>query len=58
MSARPGARLLARATSDAGGGGSGGGGGGGQDSDLIYVEVLRRVRQEQEQLGQLIDHPF
>jgi len=56
MSPRPGSRILARATSDSGGGG--GGGGGGQDSDLIYTEVMRRVRQEQEQLGQLISHPF
>jgi hypothetical protein len=30
----------------------------GGDADAIYDEVLRRVRQEQEQLGQLIDHPF
>ncbi len=59
-------RLLARAPAtgaDQGGGGGGGGsggggGGGGQDSDLIYTEVMRRVRHEQEQLGQLIDHPF
>ena len=59
-------RLLARAPATGadqrggggGGGSGGGGGGGGQDSDLIYTEVMRRVRQEQEQLGQLIDHPF
>lgn len=54
--------LLARATGDSDGGGSSGGGGGGggdgHDSDLIYTEVMRRVREEQEQLGQLIDHPF
>jgi hypothetical protein len=53
--------LLARAIGDSGGGGGasgGGGGGGGGDSDLIYTEVMRRVREEQEQLGQLIDHPF
>jgi hypothetical protein len=63
---RPGHRLLARASGDSGGGASGGGasGGGasggsaGGDSDLIYTEVMRRVREEQEQLGQLIDHPF
>jgi hypothetical protein len=41
-----------------GGGGSGGDGGGGHDADLIYTELLGRVRQEQEQLGHLIDHPF
>jgi hypothetical protein len=34
------------------------GGDAGGDSDSLYDEVLRRVRQEQEQLGQLIDHPF
>jgi hypothetical protein len=32
--------------------------GGGSDSDSVYSEVLRRVREEQEQLGQLIPHPF
>ena len=44
----------------AGGGGSSGGdgGGGGHNSDLIDTEMLRRVREEQEQLGQLINHPF
>jgi hypothetical protein len=36
----------------------GGGGGGGGDSDAIYDEILRRLRQEQEQLGQVIPHPF
>jgi hypothetical protein len=41
-----------------GAGGGGGGGGGGHSSDLIYSEMLRRVREEQEQLGQLINHPF
>jgi hypothetical protein len=43
---------LARAAS------GGGGGGGGGDTDAIYDEVLRRLRQEQEQLGQIIPHPF
>jgi hypothetical protein len=28
------------------------------DSDAIYTEVLHRVRAEQEQLGQIILHPF
>ena len=62
---RAGATVLARAPdsgSSGGAGASGGGAGssgeGGHDSDLIYSEVLARVRQEQEQLGQLIDHPF
>ena len=32
--------------------------GAGDDTDAIYDEVLRRLRQEQEQLGQLIRHPF
>jgi hypothetical protein len=32
--------------------------GGGADSDAVYEEVMRRLRQEQEQLGQLIPHPF
>jgi hypothetical protein len=49
--------MLARETTGSSGAG-GGGGGGGQDSDLIYAEVMRRVRAEQEQLGQLITHPF
>jgi outer membrane receptor protein involved in Fe transport len=39
-------------------GGGGGGGGGGSDSDAAYHELLRRVRDEREQLGQLIPHPF
>jgi hypothetical protein len=53
------ASLLARepAAGTAGSGGVGSGGGGGA-SDAAYDDVLRRVRQEQEQLGQLIDHPF
>jgi hypothetical protein len=38
--------------------GHSGGTGHGGDADAIYDEVLRRVRQEQEQLGQLITHPF
>jgi hypothetical protein len=38
--------------------GTGGAGGGGGDSDLVYADVMRRVREEQEQLGQLINHPF
>jgi hypothetical protein len=46
-------RTLARAPSDGGSGGSGGG-----DADAIYDEVLRRLRQEQEQLGNIIPHPF
>ena len=37
--------------------GGGGGGGGGHNSDQNYAELLRRVREEQEQLGQLINHP-
>ena len=44
-----------------GGGGSGGGGGGGDsggDSDGAYRDVLQHIREEQEQLGQLIQHPF
>jgi hypothetical protein len=61
------ARTLARALPESAGassgasggsGGGGGGGGGGHSSDLIYTEMLRRVREEQEQLGQLINHPF
>lgn len=32
--------------------------GAGDDTDAIYDEILRRLRQEQEQLGQLIRHPF
>jgi hypothetical protein len=52
-----GTRTLARAA-DTGGGGGGGFGGGGSDSGALYDEVLSRVREEQEQLGQLIPHPF
>jgi hypothetical protein len=40
-------------TAPAGGAGIGGG-----DADAVYDEVLRRVREEQEQLGQIIQHPF
>ena len=36
----------------------GSGAGAGDDTDAIYDEILRRLRQEQEQLGQLIRHPF
>jgi hypothetical protein len=39
-------------------GASGGGGGEGGDTDGVYRDVLMRVREEQEQLGQLIWHPF
>jgi hypothetical protein len=49
------ARAAERAGTEGAGAGSGGAGG---DSDAIYDEVLRRLRQEQEQLGQLINHPF
>src|SRR5207248_8481186 len=38
--------------------GSAGAGGGGADSDAAYRDLLRRLQQEQEQLGQLIPHPF
>ena len=37
---------------------SGGGGGGGADMDHIYREMLRRLREEQEQLGQSVSEPF
>jgi hypothetical protein len=47
--------VLARAAS---GGGGGGGDGGGLDADAIYDEILRRLRVEQEQIGQAIPHPF
>jgi hypothetical protein len=43
---------------DGGGGAGGGGGDTGGDSDAAYAELLQRVREEQEQLGQLIPHPF
>ena len=36
------------------GGGSAAAGGG----DAAYDDLLRRLREEQEQLGQLIQHPF
>jgi hypothetical protein len=54
--------VLSRATEAgapaAGGGGGGGAEGGGGDADAIYDEILRRLRIEQEQIGQLIPHPF
>jgi hypothetical protein len=54
-----GSLMVARETAgSSSSGGGGGGGGAGQDSDLIYAEVMGRVRAEQEQLGQLITHPF
>jgi hypothetical protein len=50
------------AVSTPGAGGSAGAGAGGGDtggdSDAAYRDLLRRVRDEQEQLGQLIPHPF
>jgi hypothetical protein len=50
---------VARAQSTPEGASTGGGGaGGGADSDAAYLELLRRLHQEQEQLGQLIQHPF
>jgi hypothetical protein len=61
----PGADAAAGAAGGAAGGGGagahpsgGGGGGGGHNSDENFNELLRRVREEQEQLGQLINHPF
>jgi hypothetical protein len=39
-------------------GGGGGGGGGGAKSDAAYDDLRARLREEQEQLGQLIPHPF
>jgi hypothetical protein len=42
----------------AGGGLAGGGSGTGVDVDHIYRELLRRLREEREQLGQAIDEPF
>ncbi|MGZ4169160.1 MAG: hypothetical protein ACXVRW_06100 [Solirubrobacteraceae bacterium] len=52
------AAAAAAAGAAAGASGAAGGGGGGHNSDLIYTEMLRRVREEQEQLAQLINHPF
>jgi hypothetical protein len=46
------------ASSTRGGSSSGGSDNSGGDSDQIYIEVMRRVREEQEQIGQVIDHPF
>jgi hypothetical protein len=70
----PAARTLARQPQGAGGGSAasgghaasggwgslsgGGGAGSGHDSDSAYHDLLRRVTEEQEQLGQLIQHPF
>jgi hypothetical protein len=47
----------AAAAGPAFGGGSGGSSAGG-GSDDAYDDLLRRLRDEQEQLGQLIQHPF
>jgi hypothetical protein len=49
-----------RGLASGGGGltGGGGGGGGGTDIDHIYRELLRRLREEREQLGQAINEPF
>jgi hypothetical protein len=41
-----------------GGSGGAGAGGGGADIDHIYRELLRRLREEREQLGQAISEPF
>jgi hypothetical protein len=38
--------------------GHGGGTSSGSDGDAAYHELLRRLHEEQEQLGQLIQHPF
>ena len=53
-------RVLARqsGSGESLGGSTGGGGGEGSDSDAIYAGVLQRLREEKEQLGQMIDHPF
>jgi hypothetical protein len=53
-------RTLSRepAAPTTGGGGSSGGGSAGSDGDSDYHELLRRLRAEQEQLGQLVPHPF
>jgi hypothetical protein len=48
-------RVPASSAGDAGGGGSSSGG---SDRDSDYHELLGRLRAEQEQLGQLIPHPF
>jgi hypothetical protein len=37
---------------------SSGGGGGGADMDHTYREMLRRLREEREQLGQSVSEPF
>jgi hypothetical protein len=56
--ARQAAPTLARSPAAANAPAPAGGGGGGSDSDAAYHELLRRVRDEREQLGQLIPHPF
>ena len=48
-------RQLMRAESEAS---SSGGGDSSSDNDAAYHEMLQRVRVEQEQLGQLVLHPF
>jgi hypothetical protein len=44
--------------SGAGGGSGSSAGGGDSDMDHIYRELLRRLREEQEQLGQAVNEPF
>jgi hypothetical protein len=39
-------------------GGASGGGAGGADADHIYRELMRRLHEEREQLGQSITEPF
>jgi outer membrane receptor protein involved in Fe transport len=56
--ARQPAPALARSPAGANAPSGAGGAGGGSDGDAAYHEFLRRVRDEREQLGQLIPHPF
>jgi hypothetical protein len=46
------------ASGSSGGGSAGAGAAAGGDSEQTVTDVMRRVREEQEQLGRLIDHPF
>lgn len=49
---------MVAASSSGSGSSRGGSDSSGGDSDQIYIEVMRRVREEQEQIGQVVDHPF
>jgi hypothetical protein len=56
--APPGASTAARAALSTAAAGGAGTSGGDADFDHLYRELLRRLREEQEQLGQAVNEPF